>query len=100
VRLVLTPKAVRDLDSIWDYSADRWGVAQADRYVEALHEACAALAQSPAAGRDASDIRAGYRKCRCGRHVVFAHDRGDGVLVVVRILHGRMDPAAHLEADG
>lgn len=26
----LTPKAAADIDSIWDFSAERWGIGQAD----------------------------------------------------------------------
>jgi plasmid stabilization system protein ParE len=29
---VLTPRARADLKAIWIYTADRWNVAQADRY--------------------------------------------------------------------
>ncbi|WP_245272249.1 type II toxin-antitoxin system RelE/ParE family toxin [Xanthobacter sp. 126] len=31
--LILTPKARQDLDSIWTFSQDRWGTAQAETYV-------------------------------------------------------------------
>ena len=29
---VLTPRARADLDEIWDYTADRWGLDQAETY--------------------------------------------------------------------
>jgi plasmid stabilization system protein ParE len=29
-RFVLTPRAQEDLDEIWDYMADRWGLDQAE----------------------------------------------------------------------
>ena len=29
---VFTPRAQSDLDEIWDYTADRWGLEQAETY--------------------------------------------------------------------
>lgn len=94
------PRAVADLESIWDYTADRWGVAQADRYVRDLHDACRALARGEASSLDASAIRAGYRKLRRGRHLIFHRTTEDGAVEIVRILHERMDVAALLAAGG
>lgn len=94
------PRAVADIESIWDYSADRWGVAQADRYVRDLHDACRALARGEAAGLDVSAIRPGYRKLRCGRHLIFHRTTDDGAVEIVRVLHQRMDVATLLAGDG
>ena len=38
LRLVLSPKASRDVVDIWDYSARTWSVAQADRYINRLRD--------------------------------------------------------------
>ena len=37
---VLSLAAQRDLDDIWDYSAETWSPAQANRYVEHIRDAC------------------------------------------------------------
>jgi toxin ParE1/3/4 len=95
--LLFSPKAQGDIDAIWEYSADHWGVDQADRYVTALRDTCAALARDERTGRDASDIRPGYRKIQSGRHVIFYGFDERGALEVVRILHERMDVRARLE---
>jgi toxin ParE1/3/4 len=37
---VLSPAAGADLEQIWDYTAERWGQEQAERYVRAIRDAC------------------------------------------------------------
>ena len=32
-RFVLKPRAQADLDEIWDYTVDRWGIDQAETYL-------------------------------------------------------------------
>lgn len=39
-----SPAAVADIGAIWDYTAETWGIDQADRYVDDIHGACVALA--------------------------------------------------------
>ena len=43
---LLSPAARADLTEIWDYTANRWGVEQAERYVRDLTAACQGLAPS------------------------------------------------------
>jgi toxin ParE1/3/4 len=93
----LSPAALRDLEGIWRYTAQQWGQARAERYVDALDEAFRALARKPDAAPSVDHIRAGYRRQRVERHAVY--DRMDGDMVVVmRILHERMDAPRHLSA--
>jgi toxin ParE1/3/4 len=93
---VFRPAAVRDLDRIWTWTADRWGVARAERYLRAIRDPCTALATGDHSGTDASEIRPGYRKARAGRHVLFHRLQPDGTVEVVRILHERMDVPSRL----
>lgn len=67
----LSRAAERDLEGIFAYTADHWGLAQALRYTDELQAACAALAADPARGRDCSHIRAAYRCYAVERHVIF-----------------------------
>jgi toxin ParE1/3/4 len=61
-RFVLSPRARADLEEIWDYTADRRGLDQAETYTRALWQRIEAIAAEPAMGQDCSDIRAGYWK--------------------------------------
>ena len=91
----LTPKARQDLADIWDYTKANWGEAQADRYIRGVVAVCRELATGKRRGRSAEDIKHGYRRCAVGSHILFFRQDGEG-LVIVRVLHGRMDPKRRL----
>ena len=95
-RYALTNAAARDLDAIWDYTADTWSIDQADRYIAEIGVACEALARGDKIGRPADDIRPGSRKFAVGSHVLFFRQRPDGVTEVVRVLHQQMDLPSNL----
>jgi toxin ParE1/3/4 len=57
---VLTPRARRDLGEIWDYSAEQWGTAQADRYIRLITAACDTLATGRSKGRSGDARRVGF----------------------------------------
>lgn len=92
----LSPRAVVDLDAIWDFTISRWDEDQAERYIRAIIDACDRLAAGTLPGQDAGHIRAGYRKCPVGAHVVFYRET-PASLEVIRILHERMDFRSHLD---
>jgi toxin ParE1/3/4 len=96
IRPLFRPRAVRDLDEIWSYTARRWGIAQAEHYIRSIRDICLALAAGERSGTDASDLRPGYRRCRTGRHVIFYRTGPDETVEIVRILHERMDLPTHL----
>jgi toxin ParE1/3/4 len=95
MQYVVSRLAERDLDDIWDYTAERWSTDQAEDYVGRMRTAVEILAADPARGRPCDDIRQGYRKYRVGSHMIFYRIRG-GRIVIVRILHQRMDFQRHL----
>jgi len=94
-RYVLRPRAQRDLDEIWNYSAATWGIEQAELYVREIWRVIEILADDPRLGRPCDDIRAGYRKYPSRSHLVF-YRVVEGGIDVVRILHQRMDFDRHL----
>lgn len=58
-RLIYTPQAIRDIDGIWDYTADRWGVDQTEKYAGDIRDACFELLRNENTSQDAGAIRAG-----------------------------------------
>ena len=93
---LLSPAAQADMAKIWDYTVERRGPAQAERYVLDIRDACAALADGSAQGRAVDDIRPGYRKLAVGSHFLFFRATDAGMIQVIRILHRRMDVEARL----
>jgi toxin ParE1/3/4 len=94
-KLYLTPAALRDMENIWQYTAERWGLAQAERYTDRLTNCFETLAQSPLSGTSCSHIRPGYRRQSVESHVVYYRAEPEAV-TVVRILHERMDAPRHI----
>jgi toxin ParE1/3/4 len=92
---VLRPRAERDIEEIWDYSAETWGIGQAEIYIRKIQQSLTLLADDPRLGRPCEDIRAGYRKFRSGSHFVFYRLIKDGI-DVVRVLHESMDFGQYL----
>ena len=85
----------RDLGEIYAYTFRQFGEAQADAYFSALEDCLIRLAESPRLGRAIDHIRVGYRRFEHRSHVIFYRETERGVLVV-RVLHERMDPDRHL----
>lgn len=92
---ILSPAAQADIDGIWDYTAQRWGEEQAARYLRGLRDVCRELADGTRSGRPV-DIRPGYHRCPSGAHVLYFRTADDGQIVIIRVLHQRMDVNRHL----
>lgn len=92
---LLTPAAELDLSEIWDYSLSVWGIEQAEYYIHDFKLAFERLLRNPCIGRDASYIKPGYRYLAQGSHLIFYKCNESNVLII-RILHQRMLPEAHL----
>jgi toxin ParE1/3/4 len=90
----LTPRAEKDLEEIWRYTAEQWSVDQAETYVGELFDIMSALAIDPGGGRRADNVRPGYRRRNAGSHVIFYRVARNGI-EVVRVLHLRMDIESH-----
>jgi len=84
-----------DLVAIWRYSLERWGIEQADRYLDELDEGIEALAGKPCLGSDCGHIRAGYRRLRIRHHSVY-YRLSSSRIEIVRVLHECMEPDRHL----
>ena len=91
----ISPEAERDLESIWLYTLDEWGLEQANRFSDEMFDAMNKLAKWPKSGVACEHIREGYRRSSYGRHAVYYRIEPYGI-VVVRNLHDRMLPSNHL----
>ena len=91
----LTPAARSDIRSIWAYTDDEWGSAQADRYLGQIEETLELLVRNPTLGRPRDEVRAGFRSHSAGRHMIFYRMAG-GDIEIARILHQRMNARLHI----
>ena len=98
-RLVLTEIARADLASIRRFSTRSWGRDQTSRYIDALRDTMKGLAQGTVVTRARNDLRPAIQMATCGRHSIFFEADGSRILVV-RVLHNRMDYRRHLGGAG
>ena len=92
----LTGKAARDIKGILEHSVNNFGAAQTEHYFEALKECIELLADNPNIGHSAEDILPDYLRFPHESHVIF-YKRLSSSILVVRILHERMDPKRHMK---
>lgn len=92
---VLSPLAQKDIDEIWDYTAEQWGPDQADTYVLDIRSAIEMLADDPRRGRPCGPVLPDYRKYAAGSHMIFFRSL-DESLIIVRVLHQSMDRERHV----
>ncbi|MFG0284470.1 MAG: type II toxin-antitoxin system RelE/ParE family toxin [Phycisphaerales bacterium JB039] len=88
--LAISARAQVDLLEIWLWTHDRFGDAQADRYLDELDAGIRACATRPESGKDREAIRPGYRSRLFGKHIVF-YTFTDTEVVIQRVLHASMD---------
>jgi toxin ParE1/3/4 len=93
-RYIVSPRAQQDLGEIWDYTAERWGIDQAETYIRLIQLAIETVADDPRRGRSCDEVREGYRKYSAGSHVLFYRSTKVGI-DIVRVLHGSMDFERH-----
>jgi len=85
-----------DLEAIWDYTVEQWGIKQAERYLDILFGCFDDLAANPQLGRPRDDVKPGYRSFPQGRHVVFYVIEPSGI-EIIGIVHQRADVDRHLD---
>jgi toxin ParE1/3/4 len=93
---LLTAAARKDIVDIGRFTSEKWGKRQRDKYLKQLDDAFKLLARQSDIGRDADDIKPGYKKFSQGSHIIFYRAGTESRIVVVRILHNSMDVEQHL----
>lgn len=91
----LSPRARRDLETIWRYSFEQWGVEQADHYIDKIVAKFDAIATNPMRLPACDHIRSGYRRGLAERHMIYFRVNAQAI-VIMRILHNQMDANQHL----
>ena len=92
----LTEEADRDVEEILAYSVKSFGVVQTQHYFEDLKECIELLSDNPDMGFSAEDILPEYLCFPHESHMIFYKNLSSSILVV-RILHQRMNPGLHLK---
>lgn len=93
--LRFTREARHDLDDIWDYSAERWGADQADRYINGLERAFQSIAEMPEIARERTEFLPPVRIHPSAQHLI-VYSINKEIIQIIRVLYGRQNWAALL----
>lgn len=86
----LSTEADKDLEDIFDYTAEKFGFEQAVTYISSFGELFELLANNPNLGRKREEIRDGLHSISKESHVIFYRIIRSKVRIV-RILHASRD---------
>ena len=87
--------AKADLRAIRRYSMRAWGPEHTSEYMSALRDTMKGLVRGTVTSRERDDIRPGLRMATSGRHGIF-FEADQFRILVIRVLHDRMDYMRHL----
>ena len=92
---ILTSGAESDIRGILDYTLNRWGAGQAEKYVLQFEQCLKDLVSGQRSGKTFSTELPEIRVSHCEHHYIF-YVRQSDVLAVVAILHDSMDLVSRL----
>ena len=90
-KVILRQEAIDDLNSIWDYTFEKWSEKQADKYYATVKMACNGIGDNPDIGKEYYGINKNLLGLKSGKHIIFYQLISDNEIEVIRILHERMD---------
>ena len=95
VRFRLSEQAVNDLEEIFVYTIETFGLLQAEKYKTALEAGLTRIAADPRKGVPWAGRSRMFFQYSCESHAIFFAKEGSTIFVV-RILHLSRDFARHL----
>ena len=97
MKVLITPRAARDMDNIADWTLENWGQSRMEIYLRRLYLRMCALQDNPKLGQERSDISAGLRCLTEQSHLIFYLVDGTKVSIVA-VLHQSMDVTGQLKS--
>ncbi len=95
LKLLVSPKAISDLEVIFEYTARTWSLIQAEKYHDELYSGMLQLCNEPSMGKVYYFKKGNYRYLKVNRHLIF-YQTNPNECIIVRILHEVMDLSVHL----
>jgi len=90
LELKLSPKAILDLEQIYEFTLHTWGITQAEKYQDELFTCMQLISETPKLGSIYYYKEGNYRKMNINRHIIF-YKQIRHECIVVRVLHERME---------
>ncbi len=86
----LSEEADKDLEDIFNYTIEKYGIHQAKIYLNKIDSALSKLGNNPGIGRERPEVRHGLRSLLVENYTIFYRVLADR-LRIVRVLHSRRD---------
>ena len=86
-----TKSADRDLEGIIGYTLDKHGNTQARNYSKQLAKCLDKLSHEKGQTRLMLNLHPALRYIRCEHHYIFGKQRNENSMLIIAILHERMD---------
>lgn len=87
---VISKEAYVDLDEIFEYTFEKFGLNQAIKYLNEIDDAFTKIVDTPQIGRARSELSRGLYSLPVGEHLVFYEIVGDCIRIV-RVLYAGKD---------
>jgi toxin ParE1/3/4 len=91
---LFSPTAQNDIEEIYEFTVDDWGMAQAESYIKQLQDMSNDLVKATKQGQEVDSIRQGYLRFPVGSLFIF-YKQLSSEIEVIRILHKRMNFEQH-----
>lgn len=91
----LSEEADTDLEEIFEYTIEKFGAAQAIKYLSSFDELFEELCHNPKLGRGRNDIRKNLKSISKESHIVFYRIMKNTIRIV-RVLHASRDVSRFL----
>lgn len=86
-----------DIKSIVTYTAERWGIPQVRKYMAGLEVKMEEFAQGAAHSKSLDHLIDGLKVIRYEHHYIFGVTRIDAPMLIIAILHEKMDMITRLK---
>jgi toxin ParE1/3/4 len=90
LKLKVLPQAVKDLESIYEFTLISWGFSQAEKYQDELYNYMITISKNPQIGSIYYFKKGNYRKLNGNRHIIFYRETNNEI-IIVRFLHEKID---------
>lgn len=90
-KVILRQKAINDLNSIWDYTFEKWSGKQADKYYAMIKMACNGIGENPDIEKEYDGINRNLLGLKSEKHIIFYQQISRDRIEIIRILHEQMD---------
>lgn len=95
-RLNVTPRALRELEGIADFTLERWGEAKAEAYIADLWRRLYWIAENPLLGRSRFDVSSDLRSFKQGSHLIF-YLVGETEIKILGVPHASADFTSYFD---